>query len=47
MIAAAGTFHLQRGEHSELSATADITMRLQNLEVEDAELRKKKVKYKL
>lgn len=47
MIAAAGTFHLQRGERSELSATADITMRLQNFQVEDAELRRKKVRYRL
>jgi N6-L-threonylcarbamoyladenine synthase len=47
MIAAAGTFHLQKGERSELGITADITMRLQNFEVEDAELKRKKVKYKL
>ncbi len=47
MIAAAGTFHLQKGERSALGITADITMRLQNFEVEDAELKRKKVKYKL
>lgn len=47
MIAAAGNFHLQRGERSELNMSADITMRLQNLEVEDADLRKKKVRYRL
>ncbi len=47
MIAAAGTFHLKSGEHSPLSITADVTMRLQNFEVEDAELRRKKVRYRL
>ena len=47
MIAAAGTFHLQSGESSPLSITADVTMRLQNFEVEDAELRRKKVRYRL
>jgi N6-L-threonylcarbamoyladenine synthase len=47
MIAAAGTFHLQKGERSELDITADITMRLQNFEVEDAELKRQKVRYKL
>ncbi|HLM02830.1 MAG TPA: tRNA (adenosine(37)-N6)-threonylcarbamoyltransferase complex transferase subunit TsaD, partial [Pyrinomonadaceae bacterium] len=47
MIAAAGTFHLKSGRHSALSITADVTMRLQNFEVEDAELRRKKVRYRL
>jgi N6-L-threonylcarbamoyladenine synthase len=47
MIAAAGTFHLKRGETAPLSITADVTMRLQNFEVEDAELRRKKVRYRL
>ncbi|HEX8246989.1 MAG TPA: hypothetical protein VF599_02300, partial [Pyrinomonadaceae bacterium] len=47
MIAAAGTFHLKSGKTSPLSITADVTMRLQNFEVEDAELRKKKVRYRL
>lgn len=47
MIAAAGTFHLQRGESAPYSMTADVTMRLQNIEVEDAELRRKKVRYRL
>lgn len=47
MIAAAGTFHLKRGESSELNMTADTSMRLQNFEVEDADLRKKKVRYRL
>ncbi len=47
MIAAAGTFHLKRGEIAGLSMTADVKMRLQNIEVEDAELKRKKVRYRL
>ncbi|MDQ3798129.1 MAG: tRNA (adenosine(37)-N6)-threonylcarbamoyltransferase complex transferase subunit TsaD [Acidobacteriota bacterium] len=47
MIAAAGTFHLKNGKASPFSITADVTMRLQNFEVEDAELRRKKVRYRL
>jgi N6-L-threonylcarbamoyladenine synthase len=47
MIAAAGYFHLKNGECSELNMTADVTMRLQNFEVEDADLKKKKVRYRL
>lgn len=47
MIAAAGYFHLKRGEHADLRMTADISMRLQNLENEDAELRKRNVRYRL
>lgn len=47
MIAAAGYFHLMRGETADLRMTADITMRLQNLENEDDALRGLKVKYRL
>jgi N6-L-threonylcarbamoyladenine synthase len=47
MITAAGYFHLQRGEQSDLRMTADVSMRLQNFENEDAELKKKKVRYRL
>lgn len=47
MIAAAGFFHLKNGERSDLSMTADVTLRLQNFENEDANLRKKKVRYRL
>ncbi len=47
MIAAAGYFHLQRGETADLRMTADVSMRLQNLENEDANLKKKKVRYRL
>lgn len=47
MIAAAGYFHLKNGECAELTMNADVTMRLQNIEVEDNDLKKKKVRYKL
>ncbi|MCA1623130.1 MAG: tRNA (adenosine(37)-N6)-threonylcarbamoyltransferase complex transferase subunit TsaD [Acidobacteria bacterium] len=47
MIAAAGHSHLMRGEQSDLRMTADVTMRLQNFENEDADLRRKKVRYRL
>ena len=47
MIAAAGHARLRRGEISGLDMTADVTLRLQNLGDQDAELRKKKVRYKL
>ncbi len=47
MIAAAGYFHLMRGETAGLNMTADVKMRLQNVEVDDAELRRKKVRYRL
>jgi N6-L-threonylcarbamoyladenine synthase len=47
MIAAAGNFHLENGERSDLRMTADVTLRLQNFEVEDDKLRKKKVRYRL
>ncbi len=47
MIAAAGFFHLQKGERSDLRMTADVTLRLQNFENEDAELKRKKVRYRL
>jgi N6-L-threonylcarbamoyladenine synthase len=47
MIAAAGNFHLKNGERSDLRMTADITMRLQNLDNDDAELRRRKVHYRL
>ena len=47
MIAAAGHARLSRGETSGLDMTADVTLRLQNLGDQDAELRRKKVRYKL
>jgi N6-L-threonylcarbamoyladenine synthase len=47
MIAAAGYYHLAAGTRAGMEITADVTMRLQNLENEDAELRKRKVHYRL
>ena len=47
MIAAAGHFHLVEGNISGLDLMADVTLRLQNFENEDADLRKRKVRYKL
>jgi len=47
MIAAAGYFHMENGRKLDLRMTADISMRLQNLENEDAELRKRGVSYRL
>lgn len=46
MIAAAGHFHLKNGLTADLRMTADITMRLQNLENSDDHLRRK-VRYRL
>lgn len=46
MIAAAGTVKLQAGERSGWDLNADVMLRLQNIEVEDAELRKH-VRYRL
>lgn len=47
MIAAAGNFHLERGERADLKMTADVTMRLQNLENEESDLKQRKVRYRL
>ena len=47
MIAAAGYRQLLRGGNAELDMTADVTMRLQNLNNEDAELKQRQVKYRL
>ena len=47
MIAAAGYFHFKNGERADLTMSADVSIRLQNIENEDAELKNKKVKYKL
>jgi len=46
MIAAAGTVKLMAGEHAGLDLNADVSLRLQNVEVEDAALREK-VRYRL
>jgi N6-L-threonylcarbamoyladenine synthase len=47
MIAAAGNFHLERGEQSDFTLCADVSVRLQNLEVEDESLRQARVRYRL
>lgn len=47
MIAAAGFFHLERGERDDLGLTADVTIRLQNIGPDDSELRRKQVPYRL
>jgi len=46
MIAAAGTVKLKAGERAGWDLNADVMLRLQNFEVEDAEL-KKRVRYRL
>ena len=47
MIAAAGTARLQSGERSGLDLNADVSLRLQNFEVEDEALRQSRVHYRL
>jgi N6-L-threonylcarbamoyladenine synthase len=46
MIAAAGTVKLQAGERAGLDLNADVSMRLQNVDVEDAAM-KGRVRYRL
>ncbi|MBK8303137.1 MAG: tRNA (adenosine(37)-N6)-threonylcarbamoyltransferase complex transferase subunit TsaD [Pyrinomonadaceae bacterium] len=47
MIAAAGYPQLVLGGNAKLDLTADVTMRLQNVDNEEAELRQRHVKYRL
>jgi len=47
MIAAAGTVKLNAGERAGFDLNADVTLRLQNFEVEDEALRQAKVRYRL
>lgn len=47
MIAAAGHFHLMRNEASDLSMTADVTLRLQGKDNDAVGLKGKKVRYRL
>jgi tRNA A37 threonylcarbamoyltransferase TsaD len=47
MIAAAGTVKLQAGERAGLDLNADVSLRLQNIEVEDDALRRQRVRYRL
>jgi len=46
MIAAAGTAKLKAGERAGVDLGADITLRLQNVDIEDAAMRRK-ARYKL
>ncbi len=47
MIAAAGTVKLQAGERADLDLNADVSLRLQNVDVEDDALRRSRVRYRL
>ena len=47
MIAAAGYYRLNKGEKANLKMSADVTMRLQNIDIEEPKLRSKKVRYRL
>lgn len=47
MIAAAGTVKLEAGERAGFDLNADVTLRLQNFEVEDEALRRSRVRYRL
>ncbi|MBK7934857.1 MAG: tRNA (adenosine(37)-N6)-threonylcarbamoyltransferase complex transferase subunit TsaD [Acidobacteria bacterium] len=47
MIAAAGHYHLNKGEQAGLQMTADVTMRLQNIDNDDDSLRGRNVRYRL
>lgn len=47
MIAAAGFAHLKRGERSDITMTADVTLRLQNLGNEADILGRGKIKYRM
>ena len=47
MIAAAGYAHLIRGERHDYSLSADVTIRLQNLETEDDVLQRARAKYRV
>ncbi len=47
MIAAAGTVKLLAGERAGFDLNADVSLRLQNLDVEDDQLRRSRVRYRL
>ena len=47
MIAAAGTVKLMAGEHSDLDLNADVTLRLQNIGLEEEAARRAGVRYRL
>jgi N6-L-threonylcarbamoyladenine synthase len=47
MIAAAGTVKLQAGERAGFDLNADVTLRLQNVDLEEETLRRVGVRYRL
>jgi tRNA A37 threonylcarbamoyltransferase TsaD len=47
MIAAAGTVKLRAGERGELDMNADVTLRLQNLDLEEEASKRAGVRYRL
>lgn len=47
MIAAAGYHHLKNGEFAPAEMTADVTLRLQNYENIDSELKRQRVRYRI
>ena len=47
MIAAAGYFHFRNGEKAAPEMTADVSMRLQNYENNDGELKSRRVRYRI
>jgi hypothetical protein len=47
MIAAAGTVKLQAGERSTLDLNADVTLRLQNIDLEEEATKRAGVRYRL
>ncbi len=47
MIAAAGTVKLQAGERAGLDLNADVTLRLQNIGLEDEAIKRAGARYRL
>ena len=47
MIAAAGTVKLKAGERADLDLNADVTLRLQNLDLENEAIKRAGARYKL
>ena len=47
MIAAAGTVKLNAGERADLDLNADVTLRLQNIELQEEQLKRARVRYRL
>ena len=47
MIAAAGTVKLEAGERAGLDLNADVTLRLQNVDLEEEALKRRGARYRL